>query len=133
MLFKFLINKLLECSGNLYDACALAVKFALFKTNLPKIVIKSDDEGKIEIDFCDPPKYVSLNAQDMPYAVSVFKIGHNFIVDPDLKEESVSKVHLTFGFDVNGNIRYVSKNGYGSLDPDTLYSIIDVRYSLYYF
>lgn len=48
------------------------------------------------------------------------------MVDADLKEESVTKVRITFGFDSNENVRFMSKDGFGSLDPDSLYSIIDV-------
>ena len=42
--------KLLECCGNLCDACSLAVKFALAKTALPKLIVKADDEGQVEIE-----------------------------------------------------------------------------------
>ena len=120
---------MLECSGNLEDACALAVKFALSKARLPKLVVKADDEGQVEIDVDeDVSQYIELsNVDELPYAVSVCKIGQNFVVDADLKEESVSKVRLTFGFDCNGQVRYMSKDGFGSLDPDTLFAIIDVR------
>ncbi len=31
-----------------------------------------------------------------------------------------------FGFDKSGYIKYTNKDGYGSLDPDTLYAIVDV-------
>lgn len=121
----------MECSGNLYDACALAAKLALSKSEFPKLIVKSDDEGQIEIDFDDHnSENMKLNVQDLPYSVSVCKIGNNYVVDSDLKEESVTKVRITFGFDLNGNIRYTSKDGFGSLDPDSLYSIIDVIFIL---
>ncbi len=119
---------MLECSGNLYDACALATKFALNKARFPKIIVKSDDEGRIELDIQDDnSEEMRLNVNDTPYAISVCKIGNNYVVDADLNEESVTKVRVTFGFDSNANIRYTSKDGFGSLDPDTLYSIVDVR------
>lgn len=118
---------LLECCGNLYDACALASKFALAKTKFPKLLAKSDDAGQLELDIQDDlSQQLKLNVDELPYSVSVCKIGQHFVVDADLKEESVAKVRLTFGFDKNGNIRYASKDGFGSLDPDTLYSIIDI-------
>lgn len=127
ILYSSIFIKLLECCGNLYDACALASKFALSKAKLPQLIIKSDDEGQVEIDINDDiSKHVNLKVDELPYSVSVCKIGQNFVVDADLKEESVAKVRLTFGFDKSGNIRYSSKDGFGSLDPDTLYSIIDV-------
>jgi exosome complex component RRP42 len=118
---------LLECCGNLYDACALATKFAISRSAFPKLIVKSDDEGQIEIDFSDnSADNRSLSVEDLPYSISVSKIGNNYVVDADLKEESVTKVRITFGLDSTGNIRYTSKDGFGSLDPDSLYSIIDV-------
>ena len=91
------------------------------------MLIKSDDEGQIEIDINDDNSdFMKLDVNDLPYSVSVCKIGNNYVVDSDLKEESVTKVRITFGFDGLGNIRYTSKDGFGSLDPDSLYSIIDV-------
>ena len=115
----------------MYDACALAAKFALAKTIFPKLLAKSDDEGRIEIEIQDESvEQVKLNVNDLPYSISVCKIGNNYVVDADLKEESVTKVRVTFGFDSNCNIRYTNKDGFGSLDPDTLYSIVDVSLML---
>ncbi len=45
----------------------------------------------------------------------------------------MTKVRITLGFDNKGNVRFGSKDGFGSLDPDTLYTIIDVRSILFYF
>ena len=119
--------KLLESSGNLYDACALATKLALARARFPRLTVKSDDEGQIEIDFADDnEEAIRLSVENLPHSVSVCKIGNNYVVDSDLKEESVTKVRITFGFDNNGNIRYASKDGFGSLDPDSLNSIVDV-------
>jgi exosome complex RNA-binding protein Rrp42 (RNase PH superfamily) len=123
----FSFKKLLECCGNLNDACVLASKFAIEKAELPKLIVKSDDGGEIELDISDNPSDVlKLDSSNVPFAVSISKIGNSYVVDSDLKEESVTKVRLTFGLDSNGMIRYSSKDGFGSLDPDTLYSMIDV-------
>lgn len=131
--FSFNLNKkkqLLEYCGNLYDACVLAVKLALNKTRLPKLIIKSDDEGQIEIDFNDnSSECVYLKADQVPYAITVNKIGQHYVIDADLKEETVTKVRLVLGFDSKGNIRFGNKDGFGSLDPDTLFTIIDVAKS----
>lgn len=121
---------LLEYCGNIYDACVLAVKFALNQSKLPALIVKSDDEGQIELDFSDNPSdLMTLDTNDVPYSVTVNKIGQYYVIDSDLKEESVTKVRTTIGFDSQGNIRFANKDGFGSLDPDTLYSIIDVAKS----
>ena len=80
----------------------------------------------------DNAEEMKLNVNDIPYSISVCKIGNSYVVDADLKEESVTKVRITFGFDSNNNIRYASKDGFGSLDPDTLYSIVDVIFFYLY-
>jgi len=117
----------LESGGNLYDACAMAAKFALARTELPQLDVKADDEGQLEIAVSDDiSKCVRMDVERLPYPVSVWKIGQHFVVDADLREESVAKVRLTFGFDHESNIRYNCKAGFGSLDPDTLYSITDM-------
>ena len=107
----------------------MAVKFALNQAKLPKLLIKSDDEDQIELDFSDNPSdFQTLQIGDVPYAVTVNKIGQYHVIDSDLKEETVTKVRTTLGFDSEGNIRFANKDGFGSLDPDTLYSIIDVKF-----
>ena len=111
------------------DTCGLAVRYALKTAKFPEITIKSDDNGQIELDVSDTNlknNFIQLNIDELPYFVSVCKIGHNCVVDPDLKEESITKVKIIFGIDKFGNIRYTSKDGYGSLDPETLYSMADV-------
>ena len=106
----------------------MAVKFALNQAKLPKLLVKSDDEDQIELDFSDNPSDLqTLQIGDVPYAVTVNKIGQYHVIDSDLKEETVTKVRTTLGFDSEGNIRFANKDGFGSLDPDTLYSIIDVN------
>jgi hypothetical protein len=121
------VLKLLECSGNLFDSTVLATKLALSKAKLPRLVVRSDDEGDVSLEVPDDPNAVlKLNIDNVPNSVSVCKIGHNYVVDADLKEECVVKVKLILGFDKNGCVRYTSKYGFGSLDPDTIYSMIDV-------
>ncbi len=125
---------MLECCGNLCDACALAAKFALAKAKFPKLFARSDDEGQIEIDVADDPLAIqTVNVDNVPYSISVNKIGHNYVVDADLKEEAVTKVRIIFGIDQNGHIRYSNKDGFGSLDPDTLYAMVDVSLLFYLF
>lgn len=69
----------MESCGNLFDACALAAKFALGKAVFPRLVVKSDDEGQIELDFAETndaqADNVTLNVHDLPYSISVCKIG----------------------------------------------------------
>jgi exosome complex RNA-binding protein Rrp42 (RNase PH superfamily) len=105
----------------------LAARTALLKTRLPMLEVKSDDEGEIEIELKDDlSKFNCLNLKCVPFTISLFKIGHQFVVDCDLKEESVSKVKITVGLDIEEKVRFFYKAGPGSLDPDTLFAMIDV-------
>lgn len=62
------------------------MKLALSKTKLPKLLIKSDDEGQIEIDFSDNTSdLVVLKTEEVPYATTINKIGQYYVVDADLK------------------------------------------------
>ena len=91
--------------------------------------MKQDDEGQIELDIIDNAAEVQVFKTDnVPYSVTVCKIGQNYVIDSDLKEEAVTKVKISLGFDQFGNVRFVSKDGFGSLDPDTLYGMIDVKH-----
>ena len=109
--------------------CALAVRFAMRSSKLPKVVVKSDDNGQIELDVVDfnlENNFIQLNFDTLPCFVSVCKIGGGFVIDPDLKEESIAQVKLIFGIDQYEQIRYVNKDGFGSLDPETLNMMIDM-------
>ena len=97
------------------------------KAEFPKLSIKQDDEGQIELDVVDnAAESVVFGTDNVPYSVTVCKIGQNYVIDSDFKEEAVTKVKISIGFDQSGNVRFVSKDGFGSLDPDTLYGMIDV-------
>ena len=77
------------------------MKFALNQSKLPALIVKSDDEGQIELDFSDNlSDLVTLKIDDVPYAVTVNKIGQYYVIDSDLKEETVrleeEKVVKTF-------------------------------------
>lgn len=74
-------------SGNLFDASALAAIAALENTRLPKY----EDE---KIDYKEKTN-VKLPILLRPIAVTVIKIGDNYLVDPDSEEEKVIDARLT--------------------------------------
>ena len=90
----------INADGNLIDLATLASIAALQNTFFPKV----DGEGKV--DYTEKTKK-ALELENLALAVTVFKIGTKYIVDPDYEEEKVADTRITFGI----------------LDDDTLCSI----------
>jgi exosome complex component RRP42 len=105
--------------GNLQEAVALATLAALQDAKFPKV----GDNGKI--DYKTKTK-TSLPLVKLPIAISVVKIGDQFLVDPDEKEELVVDGCLTITVDEKGKITSLQKGGDNPLlpeDVDTMTSI----------
>eukprot|EP00058_Branchiostoma_floridae_P026891 XP_002612382.1 hypothetical protein BRAFLDRAFT_280121 [Branchiostoma floridae] len=116
----------LECGGNLFDAVSLAVKAALFNTRIPTVVVTADDEGQQEIELSDDPYDVKrLDVDNVPLIVTLSKIGHRHVVDASWEEELCSLARLTVGVTQKGTIAGLNKEGSGSLDPESIYEMIE--------
>ncbi|XP_078689014.1 exosome complex component RRP42-like [Branchiostoma floridae x Branchiostoma belcheri] len=116
----------LECGGNLFDAVSLAVKAALFNTRIPTVIVTADDEGQQEIELSDDPYDVKrLDVDNVPLIVTLSKIGHRHVVDASWEEELCSLARLTVGVTQKGTIAGLNKEGSGSLDPESIYEMIE--------
>ncbi|CAH1119874.1 unnamed protein product [Phaedon cochleariae] len=111
---------LLECGGNLFDAVSLAVKAALWNTQVPKVHGVNIDGNNIELNVseelydCD-----RLDVKNAPVMVTVCKIGEKCIVDPSVAEEQCSVGSIVVA--VSGDkFSTVLQTGTGSLHPATL-------------
>ena len=100
---------ILNHSGNLIDASALASVAALMSTKLPKYTFKED---KLEFLEAHEP----LELQDLPITVSIGKIGDNLIVDPTMDEEDIMDTRVTVAVNKNGYICALQKSGSAGLD-----------------
>lgn len=111
---------LLEVGGNLFDAVSLAVKSALWNTQIPHVKSINIDGNNVELDVsqelyeCD-----KLDIRNAPLMVTVCKIGEKCIVDPSATEEQCSVGSIVVA--VSGD-KYstVLQTGAGSLHPTTL-------------
>lgn len=119
--WKFFVDILiLECGGNLYDAVSLAVKAALWNTQVPLIKRVDIDGNNIELSVSDELyDCYKLDVTNAPVMVTVCKIGEKCIVDPNQAEEQCSVGSVVVS--VSGNkFSAVLQIGTGSLHPATL-------------
>lgn len=105
-------------AGNLFDASSLAALAALKDTKFPEYNgIKVDYRKKTD-------KKVQL--EKLPIAVTVIKIGHKFIVDPDTEEEKVVDARLTVSSIENGTLCALQKGGDMPLTAEEISEMLDI-------
>ncbi len=105
-------------SGNLIDASALAALAALKDSRFPKY---EDDK----IDYMEHTKE-KIPLKKEPIAVTVFKIGGNFIVDPITEEEENADARLTATIEKGGTICSLQKGGDSPLTVDEIDKMIGI-------
>ncbi|KAK1173459.1 exosome complex component RRP42-like [Huso huso] len=117
---------LLQCDGNLFDAISVAIKAALFNTRIPKVQMIEDEEGTKEIELSDDPyDCMRLDVENVPCIVTLCKIGHRHVVDATLQEKACSMASLLVAVTRKGTITCVRKVGGGSLDPESVFEMIE--------
>uniref|UniRef100_A0A3Q2WWE9 Ribosomal RNA-processing protein 42 n=1 Tax=Haplochromis burtoni TaxID=8153 RepID=A0A3Q2WWE9_HAPBU len=92
---------LLQCDGNLYDAISVAIKAALFNTNLFNIT--QHRKRSLYSDF----------------------VGHRHVVDATLQEKACSVASLIISVTHKGTITCMRKVGGGSLDPESIFEMTE--------
>ncbi|RXM27336.1 Exosome complex component RRP42 [Acipenser ruthenus] len=119
---------LLQCDGNLFDAISVAIKAALFNTRIPKVQMIEDEEGTKEIELSDDPyDCMRLDVENVPCIVTLCKIGHRHVVDATLQEKACSMASLLVAVTRKGTITCVRKVGGGSLDPESVFEMIELK------
>ncbi|EDV26067.1 Exosome complex component RRP42 [Trichoplax sp. H2] len=115
----------LECCGNLLDCISIAVKAALYNTRIPGVSV-NDEEGVLELEISDDPNdEKKLSIDKVPVIVSCNKIGHRYVVDATQEEECCSSGRLLIAVNDRNNICSLQKSGTGSLDPSTIFEMIE--------
>ncbi|MEK6874131.1 MAG: exosome complex protein Rrp42 [Nanoarchaeota archaeon] len=110
----------LNAAGNLIDASALATLAALRNTVFP-----SYDENKNAIDYGQKTKK-KLPLEHEPIAITVWKIGDHFIVDPLIEEEKAADARLSITTIEDGNIASLQKGGETPLTIDEIDKMIGI-------
>ncbi len=109
----------LNYDGNLFDAASLAAMAALKATKRPVHTVKS---GVIKLS----KKTQALKLRKSPLAVTLVKIGDNFLVDPTADEEEVLDARLTVTFDEDDNICTIQKGGSDGITIEELHKALDL-------
>ncbi|XP_015585207.1 exosome complex component RRP42 [Cephus cinctus] len=118
---------ILQCGGNLFDAVSIAVKAALYSTEIPKVTAATLDGGKPDIQLSDDPyDCIKLDAKNFPVLVTLCKIGDNCVVDPSSEEETCSSASIVLSTLPDGRFTSVVKMGHGSLQPTTLIKTLEI-------
>ena len=105
-------------SGNLLDASALAAVAALKDMRFPKY-----EDDKLDYKEKTDKK---LDLKDLPVTVTVIKIGDRLIVDPDLDEEKVIDARLTVASLSDGTLCALQKGGDYPLTTEDIDRMVDI-------
>ena len=108
----------LNDAGNLFDAASLAALAALKDAKFPKF-----DGEKVDYKEKTDKK---LPLEKMPIAVTVIKIGHKFIVDPDIEEEKAVDARLTVSSIEDGTLCALQKGGDYPLTIEDIDKMLDI-------
>ena len=70
----------MECGGNLFDAVSLAVKSALFATEIPSVKVSSMDGDQPELELSDDPYDTKrLDTLNAPCVITLMKVVIFFV------------------------------------------------------
>ncbi len=105
-------------SGNLIDAAALAAVTALWNTCFPEIKGDRVEYGK------KTSKKLPVNFK--PVTITITKVGDHFLVDPDLEEEKVMNTRISIGVKDDDNVCAIQKGGSGNLSPEEIGRALDL-------
>ncbi len=104
--------------GGLFDVCALAALAALKDTKFPEIV---DDV----IDYKKKSKK-GIELSKSPIAVTVYKEGKHFLVDPTREEEKAIDSRLTITTAEDGTLCALQKGGESPLTTEDISNMFDI-------
>jgi len=108
----------LNDAGNLFEAASLAALAALKDAKFPAF----DGENVDHKQKTDK----KLPLEKMLIAVTVIKIGHKFIVDPDTDEEKTVDARLTVSSIEDGTLCALQKGGDFSLTVEDIEQMLEI-------
>ncbi len=108
----------INVDGNLIDIGSIAAVSAILSAKFPKL-----ENDKVDYKIKTEER---IPISKTPIAVTVFKIGTHFIVDPIETEEKVMDARLTITTTEDENICSLQKGGEGTLTIDEIDKMIDL-------
>jgi len=110
-------------AGNLIDASALAALAAIKTAKLPGIV-KNEFKNKSKVDYETHTGSLPLNK--LPVTCTVYEVGNQLLVDPDVEEEKAADARLSVAVLADGTINAMQKGGSKGLSIDKIEKMIDL-------
>jgi len=115
----------LNHSGNLIDASAIATLVALMRTKVPNYEIGEGGTISKGNGYRG-----SLKINKKIITATVAKIGNYYIADPTEEEEYVSDARLSVSFTEDGMIAGMQKIGTGSLDEKDIDAMVELAWKI---
>ncbi len=109
----------INANGNLIDVSTLATVAALQNTFFPKV----NEEGKV--DYTEKTKD-KLSLDNLPVAVTISKVGKNFLVDTDHHEGKVVDARITFGILEDDTICSIQKGEDATITSEDVAAMLDL-------
>ena len=127
------------------DVMSLAVRAALHNTRIPRLIVTGEGE-EVEVEVSDNPHdSTSLNITRAPVIITVTqvcvcsltichrlifcaKIGLNFVVDVNMKEEMCASSRLSLAINEQGQILSVNKDIGGGIPCFKLHDAVRVSH-----
>ena len=121
--------------GNLIDAAAIAAVAAIMSAVMPKI----DKDDKVQYGDFTKEKLPTTNA--MPTTVTFYKIGSQWVIDPNAEEEESSELRISFAVSFPSDKKSKSKEidkdnafinamqkggGYAAVTIDEVKNLVDL-------
>lgn len=107
---------ILNHSGNLMDAAALAAVTALWNSKMPEL--KGDKLNHEK-------KTKKLPVKFKPITITFARIGESLFTDPNLDEENVMDMRLSVAVKDDGNVCALQKGGIGTLSLEEIEKMIE--------
>ena len=107
-------------AGNIFDAASLAVLAALNNTTM-----RDFDPETFAVDYKSTTKK-KLPLTKSPIAITVYKVGGQFLVDPTSEEEQSHQARLTVGSDGKQVISALQKGGDQPITIDDVSAMVDI-------
>lgn len=114
----------LQCDGNLFDACSIAALAALHSAAIPTVEVSVDpSSGELSLEVDDDQSNASnLNLTNAALLVSVHSIGGWSVLDTTLEEQECSEALLVVACGAD-TICGIHKGGSRGIKPDQMFEM----------
>jgi len=107
--------------GNLLDAAGIGAIAALKNAKMPKY-----DEKEEKVIFDEHTTKAIPLSKEIPLAITIHKIGNNFIVDPTREEEDIIETRVTIGSS-DGALSSMQKGDTSPLTIEDFHKVLDLN------